>query len=182
MAEMPDTVGPSHVAIQGGRFAAGQLGEFLTAWQLPRRGMPCAVWEWVHRIDFTDGSLPADLDLLERGVVFGPEGSLSLRRDGEDVRWHFVGEPTVSPPAEFLGVDFWERHGQVRFRRREVRLLLWGKAVQGSAEWTEDRVRRARLRYPAAGERVQIVAWQFTEAGVEAFTWWRGLEEHRHEG
>src|SRR5438105_2416553 len=121
MAEMPDTIGPSHVAIRGGCFAVNRLEEFLTAWHLSRRGMPCAIWEWMHRLDFADGGVPADLDLLERGVVFGQEGNLSLRRDGEEVRWHFVGEPAVSLPGAFSGVDFWERHGQVCLRRREVR-------------------------------------------------------------
>jgi hypothetical protein len=179
---MPDfsvTVGPQNVTIWGGCFAVERLGEFLKAWQLPRARMPCAVWEWVNRIDFADGGAPMNLELLDRGVVFGAEGSLSMRRDSEEIRWHFVGEPTVSLPAEFPGVDFWEQHGEARFHQREMRLLLWGRKAEGSEEWTEDRVRRARLRYPTDGERAQIVAWQFTEAGVEAFIWWRSLEEYK---
>lgn len=168
----------SDLSVFGGKVAGNRLGDFVKGWQLPRADMPWCIWEWVNRITFERGTVPGDIQLLDRGRVFGTAGDLSLRRDGESFLWHFVGETQVVPPEEFPGHGFWKTNGGVTLRRTEGTVLLWGEYSSEKKRWVEDRVARAQLAYPGVGsaQRIRIRYWSFGHGGQTSLIWWRGLE------
>lgn len=141
-------------AVVGGCFAAEKLQAFLVACGVPRQGMPWALWQWTDRIDLQHGAgIPGDVDYLDRGRLFGAEGDLELRRDGNRFRWRYVGEHNdalllsvqagefgTSEPA--TGAD------TVQLSPYERTALLWGEDKSGQGKWHEDRVGWANLDYP----------------------------------
>jgi hypothetical protein len=127
------TVGRDLLAAAGGRFPQERLQGFVDHWGLPRKGMPWSVWEWTDdiRVDYSAGP-PGELDYLERGRLFGIEGDLDLRRDGDAVLWRFVGSATVELPAEFPAGEYWQGKPEGwRLRPFERTALLWGRASAG---------------------------------------------------
>ena len=151
-------VGRGELAIWGGSFEASKLQEFLDAWGLEKRKMPYRVWEWASAMVFEKDTLPDQtedpmkaLEWLERGRAFGPDGDLSLRRDGERFFWHFVGEGKTIIPENFGNVDYWASR-QNKLTEMPRKTLLWGEYQErnGTSFWQEDRVSggAAPLDYP----------------------------------
>lgn len=173
----------SGIGIWGGQFTAAQLADFLTAWSFT--DMPYRIWEYAHRIEMVEDQLPrhAECDLLQRARVFGKCGDLSLRRDGANFHWHFIGACSPLLPAAYAPQDFWQAHPDAQLRRSEDATLLWGEGraqADGSvASWQEDRVGWAQLNYPGiSAPRVQLTYTLFTEDGQPAFVWWRELKAY----
>jgi hypothetical protein len=180
--------GQDEFTIWGGRCAEGELlKNFLQNWKL--KDMPYRIWEYVSEITFDKDSLPQNETLLEHGRVFGPGGDLTLRRDGADFRWHFVGQPEISPPDGYRDNNFWDTHPDMKFHQWDNEALLWGKYADqdenGNHRWHDDRVARAKLTYPVPDntkwERVMIKYWTFSRAGQVQFVWFRELIEWEKE-
>jgi hypothetical protein len=115
-----DPAGPGDLAVWGGEFGSQALEAFLKAWNLPRPGMPWSIWQWTDDIDIGhDAALPGELGYLERGRVFGEQGDLELRREGDQVLWRFVG-PTSDPDpvpddvktADYGAVNYWGENAE----------------------------------------------------------------------
>ncbi len=176
------------IAIWGGEFHATRVSEFLKQWDFSM--MPYRIWEYVHRIEFACNKLPdaAEAALLDRGRIFGHGGDLSLRRDGDEFLWHFIGSTSMAEPESFDVCDFWTESPGIKaradfsLRQRDESALLWGAYHKDLARWQEDRVGRADLSYPfqavQGGQRVWIHYSVFTDGGQVAFVWWKELKDH----
>jgi hypothetical protein len=175
--------GSSELTIVGGRFEPPRLADFLKAWQLPRPEVSYCLWETVREWTFARNVLPAPTELLERAEIFGEWGNVSLRCDGQTVRWHFVGPARAPIPSDWSPLEsYWSQHGGQTFRVQEGRSLLWGKlseVTSGASVWLDDRVGWAPLAYPHdTAERVEIVYTLLLDSGHTAFVWWKGLCNH----
>jgi hypothetical protein len=170
--EMLDTpqVDPKCLTVWGGEFefAAEMLEAFLEAWNLPQASMPWSLWQWTDDIDMDhQGAPPSDLDYLERGRIFGKQGDLELRRNGDQVLWRFIGVADDSDPLpagvkspDYGATNYWDEH-EGRYLRPYIRTaLLWGADEEGDGRWYEDRVGRADLNYPEMeGNQVVLVRY-----------------------
>ena len=181
------------LTIWGGRVDEAAVKDFIDSCALAQ--MPYRIWEYAHRIEFSENanSKPDNYELLERGRIFGAGGDLSLRRDGTEFLWHFVGPKDallssarrgcLSGLANFGGPkntallsedsrqkfaphDFWERHSDLILRRNEETALLWGDYQGDAGRWQEDRVGWADLDYPLAAKN----AGQRVNLVYETFT------------
>lgn len=168
--------GKDDLAIWGGVCAEAELLSFLNAWSLDN--MPFRVWEYVSEINFQCDTLPANVNLLERGRLFGEDGDLTLRRDSAGFRWHFVGKPEMRPPSGFDAKNFWTQHQEIAFHCCEETALLWGERQEGGLRWFDDRVGQAKLEYPVKSsyKRVQVCYRTFSRAGRVEFVWFHALE------
>lgn len=175
-----------HLSIWGGEFPAGRLNEFLQAWQLGQKNMPWRIWEWFSDIllEYEGQSLPpVDLEQgrkpewLERGRIFGSDGDLSLRRNGDLILWRFVGPRMTALMAEseweenkpkanhdldedkdlpFLVNDYWRgRPADWELQVRTCSTLLWGQERRDldknpMGTWHDDRIGgvKSPLVYP----------------------------------
>ncbi|MCL6559163.1 MAG: hypothetical protein K6U74_10275 [Firmicutes bacterium] len=170
-----------HLSVWGGNFEAEKINEFLHAWRLEEKTMPWRIWEHVHQITLDFKTIPGDLALLERGRAFGTGGDLSLRRDGGNFYWHFVGPPGSKPPAGFGERDFWaEQDEDYYLTLVEEEALLWGEErvmKDGKTCWIEDRVAKNVFRYPGCKgrRRVKITFREYSRAGRVQFVWYTGL-------
>ncbi len=111
-------------------------------------GLRWALWHHTDSIElcrYTDGDpVTGDTALLERMRLFGGEpvptddslpetgGDLELRRDGELLRWRFVGAPAATPRSALADrkiayQDFWAHHPDETFQIRRQTQLLWGE-------------------------------------------------------
>ena len=198
-------------AIWGGIFEAEDPTDFLKTWELGKRDMPWRIWEWVSAtsIDHVDKGkeeLPDNPKLLERARLFGPDGDLSLRRDGNRFLWHFVGSRDVQLPAAFhreggetnpngeeerifTAVDYWGYHpGAILAPSDKLSMLLWGqeRCDQNGGRmgtWHEDRVSNVNrpIVYPEMSGasktgRVQLLYREYLQGDVVEAVWWFNLE------
>jgi hypothetical protein len=169
------TVGRDDLAVWGGSFAAGDLDRFISAWALPREGMPWSLWQWTDRIEVQYGQgAPGELEYLERGRVFGPQGDFEIRREGERFLWRFVGQRDTAMPPAFQAADYWQGREGTRLRPCRRTALLWGSrqaaAPHGKQGWHDDRVSQARLEYPRLeGDRVQAAYVEYLDGGNVEF-------------
>ncbi len=178
--------GEADLAIWGGICAEAELTAFLSKWGLSE--MPFRIWEYASRIDFNRGMLPGDVNLLERGRLFGEGGDLELRRDGAIFRWRFIGKPGAQSPSGHQPEpdNFWAKNKVVTFHCCDENALLWGERKENQSRWFDDRVGRALLDYPepaasAAWQRVRIRYWTFSRAGRIEFVWLRELADGKEE-
>jgi hypothetical protein len=178
--------GEADLAVWGGLCGEAELLAFLSKWNLSE--MPFRIWEYASRIDFKRGTLPTEINLLERGRLFGDGGDLELRRDGVNFRWRFIGKPGAQPPIghQPMPDNFWTNNKVVTFHRCDENVLLWGERQENQSRWFDDRVGRALLNYPepAATEawtRVRICYWTFSRAGRIEFVWLRKLADGKEE-
>lgn len=161
------------ITIIGGVIADKNLVNWLQQWDLQR--LPWQFWEWVNAIwlDY-DQPLPSDMRLLERGRMFGDGGDLSLRRDGNDFRWHFVGPSNVQTPATPGTHDFWQSpNAPAMLYAVEQQALLCG-VWDGASCWYDDRIGQANVRYPAVlrGHQCIYVRYrEYLDHGQVAFVW-----------
>jgi hypothetical protein len=173
--------GKNDLAIWGGTCAESELMIFLENWL--SHNMPFRVWEYVSEICFQRETLPKTSNLLEQGRLFGEDGDLTLRRDGSNFRWYFVGRPDVQPPDGCIAENFWEQYPEVAFYCCEETALLWGERQNGGVRWFDDRVGHAELDYPIdpSWNRPRLYYRTFSRAGQIEFVWFHGLkawEEH----
>ena len=179
--------------IEGGRFAASALSDFLDSWDLGGRGMPRRLWEWVSDLLWEHGAagLPFDStpalrrDWLERARIFGPGGDLSWRREGGEFVWHFVGANGAQIPAALTNDEAGDAEGSQTDRLVAYcgATALWGNRRPlsgGGVFWQEDRVAGVKepLYYPGAGgpERVQLAYCEYLQGADVVAVWWLGLE------
>jgi hypothetical protein len=185
------SLGPDELTIVGGAIAAPALGGFLRAWSFPRDGMPYCLWETVRDWAFLRGQVPEPDALFERAVIFGPGddispgGDLSLRAEGDEVLWRFIGPAgaQVPPGIEPEPRSFWDQDRARRLRRCDARALLWGeRKVEPDREdflWRDDRVGWARLAYPHVAQgRLELSYSLLFDGGQVAFVWWKELHAH----
>jgi hypothetical protein len=170
-------VGAAQVEIWGGRCDRVDLADFLQSWSPASRGMSLGIWEYTDGIQFRDSGTDKErLPWLERARLFGPGGDLSLRREGEEYLWHFIG---TFPPPVAGGRNFWEGRGEKKLRRNAASALLWGHNEAGERKWYEDRVGWADLSYPHdPAKRLWLHYTEFTDGGQVAFVWWKELGDH----
>jgi hypothetical protein len=183
--EGTDEIDSGTLTIINGEFEVQRLEPFLKAWELPREGMPWALWQWTDDIRITyEESMPEDLDYLERGRIFGKVGDLALRRDGARLYWQYIGESEGVPvelSADYGGTDYWDIHEEGwKLRPYERTALLWGEYVPELGHWYEDRVGWARLVYPTLEDsaRVQARYVEYLRGGDVELVRLVGLEPH----
>lgn len=160
-----------------------ELKSFLEAWDFVN--MPYRIWEYSYEIKFQSNTLPAaeDYKFLERGRVFGEGGDLKLRRDGDTMRWNFIGKKDTKLES-FKFDDFWDTVDKNTFKLRKhpESVLLWGEYSTEAKRWIDDRVGWANLCYPVdkanckEGTRVILHYDAFTQSGHTMFGWFRELE------
>ncbi len=190
--------GKGQIHIWGGRIEKNEtesleqvVQRFLGAWPLSSQQMPWWILEYADSIKMEKDKSLDDIRwaLLERARVFGPDGDLSLRRDGDVFLWHFIST-VFAPPAQTQqqGKDFWiessdtAANPSLNLRRQTERALLWGKHRRTEGEqnyWHDDRVGRFELQYPhEAAERLEVEYDVFTDGGQVSFVWWKELRAH----
>lgn len=89
-------VSQDDLLIWGGHFAPEQLSDFVQAWD----GSPHFLWAMVEEVstfyvkkaNTPGGAIPQPEYLLLRLRIFGPDGDLDIRRDGNRFYWHFIGD------------------------------------------------------------------------------------------
>ena len=182
-------VGQKDLSIWGGTCSESTLLDFMGHWPLAQ--MPHRIWEYTDRIEFEQDEQdkqdktpsPNEILLLERGRLFGEDGDLELRRDGDLFRWRFIGKDGIAPPKGYDAQDFWETHDGVTFHCYQETALLWGE--RDGSHWHDDRVAGADLRYPVgddgAPERVQVEYKVYSRAGRVQFVWLTKLSEWKEE-
>lgn len=172
--------GKDQLAIWGGWCRSADVLTLLQDWPQRDETMPYRTWEYADQITIEEKTLPSNSERLERGRLFGPGGDLTVRRDGDRFRWHFVGKPDVQlPTGDFHAESFWAQPGedQTEFYQREEQALLWGERPANFDLWFEDRTGQAKLKYPVAQPgRVRVKYQLFSRDGQVQFVWLLGLE------
>ena len=192
MKNDPPIDGNSTIIIWGGVFDAEEFKDFMVAWVFA--DMAYVIQEHAYDITFqiadTDNIVSQNPALLERLEIFGASGNLSLRRNGNEFLWHFIGDDTEArqdtlsklEAAQFMVRFFWKENSACRLYKRDESALLWGE--YDGDHWHDDRVGWAELKYPTPDtmkknkQRVQIDYTVFTDNGQTSFVWWKELKQH----
>lgn len=164
--------------IVGGTIEELDVRAWLNQWNL--QTLPWRLWEEVSALRLErNSSLPGDFALIERGQLFGAGGDLTLRRDGEIFRWHFVGPTTTKVQKTSDALEFWNEHPNTVLHRVEQQAILWGVWRPELGRWHDNRVGWANLQYPAelhGKPHVYIHYDEYLESGRVAFVWLRDLK------
>jgi hypothetical protein len=163
-------------SIWGGVVAADKLPLFLQAWDEAGGQLAYGMVEEVGRFyalpltKFSD-VLPAEPLALERARLFGEQGDLDLRRDGDSFRWRFIGEVALKTPdlQAWQGEDYWATHPHDAFYLAEKAYTQWLPGdLRINEEWYEGigLTKKSSLR--------QI---QYLDNGRIAFARYMGFEE-----
>lgn len=177
LAQARHAANQQNLAILGGEIAADSVRTWLAGWGL--HTLPWRFWETASELQLDEASLPPDNEYLERGRLFGPGGDLTLRREGEQFRWWFIGEPTTKRPEQLKAADFWATDPTAKLYKVTQRALLWGAWDAKLNRWYDDRVGFARLNYPPSlqgSERVYAHYREYLNAGQVAFVWMYNLD------
>lgn len=174
----------SELAILGGQCTEKDLLNFIDQW---RTKFHFRIWEYASEIVFEiEKAAPSliNVSLLERGRLFGKDGDLSLRREGDRFYWNFVGPAgTHAPEGNFGTRNYWDtinKHRPKTFHQYHEKTLLWGELNNG--RWHELRVAGAQLDYPVEGKRIQLEYKVLSNAGQISFVWYTGLSEWEETG
>jgi hypothetical protein len=173
--------GRDQILIWGGVFPASQLDDFLKVWEdALTTHMPWRIIEYVDRFvvqkaGASSAALPESGNLLEHGRLFGRLGDLDLRRDGQVIRWRFIGDaqqvwPEV--PQAYSPRSFWDEHGKnaPAFHEVEVRYYLWrAKEQRVDSRW----LRSAGLK----GEDQRLIQLQYLRDGRVEFVRYMDFEQ-----
>jgi hypothetical protein len=178
----------SSIIIWGGVFKEEKFKDFMSAWSFADMYV---IQEHAHKIDFqladANSIVNQNPALLERMEIFDASGNLSLRRNGDQFLWHFVGDDSQVrqetsnklEAAKFEVKNFWDENTECKLYRRDESALLWGEYDTNFNRWHDDRVGWANLDYPIGPrKRVQIDYTVFTDNGQTAFVWWKELKQH----
>ncbi len=174
-----ENLGKGELSVWSGYCAPEDILGFLKGWDLET--MPYRIWEYASAICFDRDSPPKDVNLLQKGRLFGDGGDLELLWVGGSFRWRFIGPAGISPPhGDFQAQDYWETNLHVRFHCYNETALLWGE--HDGHRWYDSRVGGAVLAYPVEGKRVQLRYRVLSRAGQVEFVWYTGLEEWKEDG
>lgn len=177
------------LALLGGKVDESTLLDWFQRWQLGKIALPWRIWESVSDLRFERSTLPDSFHLLERGRLFGEDGDLTLRRDGERFRWWFVGKPAVVPESmqrDIAVSNFWQSHPSTTLSAIEQSAILWGSHRGNNQNkapyWYDDRVGWAKLTYPVtqngkAARHLYIHYREYLQAGQVAFVWLYDVNE-----
>jgi len=176
------------LALLGGKIGETELLTWLKTWKLDAIDLPWRLWESISNLKFEQASLPTSIPLLERGRLFGEDGDLTVRRDGNQFRWWYVGKPSVVPKTILEAKEtsaFWQQHPTPTLHTIEQSAILWGSHQgtdqDGKQRWYDDRVGWANLAYPVDVQTLQehrhiyIRYREYLNAGQVAFVWIHGL-------
>ena len=175
-------------AVSGGRFSDARPDEFLNMWLRNDYDFPWRIWAYTDSIEFglVDEDISECLPHLLRTELFGPDGHLSLRRNGANRwQWRFVGPAGTVLPTELEGV-LWQSKADSVLRRYEEKVILWGEEIRkkkddpqtGIGRWWDDRVAAARLVYPpslSSVDRVYLHFYRYTQTGHTVLVQYLGL-------
>jgi hypothetical protein len=185
----PKIIRNGEISIWGGQCGEAAALKLIEAWPTLAR-LPYRIWETAGEIAFEQATLPDNCHWIERARLFGEGGDLTLRRDGGDFRWWFVGPAGVELPQDLpedmqeawkQAEDFWVHSPDACFNEDSGTMLLWGERPPGKEFFWDDRVAGADLRYPGlhveAAQRVEIEYVTYSRAGRVEFTWLRDLRK-----
>ncbi len=171
------------LALLGGTVDESTLLDWFQRWQFGKIALPWRIWESVSDLRFERSTLPDSFHLLERGRLFGEDGDLTLRRDGQYFRWWFVGKPTAVPEPvqeDKTVSNFWQSHSDTTLGVVTQSAILWGSHRGNNQDkapyWYDDRVGWAQLTYPVAQNgkappHVYVHYQEYLQAGQVAFVW-----------
>lgn len=177
------------LALLGGKLAESILPDWLQQWTLTEIALPWRIWEAISDLRFERATLPDSFYLLERGRLFGEDGDLTLRRDGQYFRWWFVGKPTAVPESvqeDKTVSNFWRSHSDTTLAVVTQSAILWGshrgKNQDNTPYWYDDRVGWAKLTYPVAqngkaARHLYVHYREYLQAGQVAFVWFYDVNE-----
>lgn len=172
-------INSSKLTILGGQCNDDQVSQLLTDW-LAQAQMPYRIWEYTHSIAFEQNTLPEDVQWLERARLFGPGGDLSLRRNGSQFLWSFIGPFGITLPDWKPQPFFAGEQAETVFAVNQKKALLWGNNSPDPTVnlFWDDRVAGAALTYPVSpgAERVAIEYEAYSRAGKVEFVWFKGLQ------
>ena len=170
--------------VLGGQIAAAQeqaVHGFLDAWSASDTRMVWAVVDTLRemrlgRWDVLRALALSSFATLARVRIFGEGGDVTLRRDDDTWRWHFVGNQTALP-VSVGGTSLLD--GSRYFLETDKNALLWGKMQNGARR--EDRVAAANLDYSGApmseDQRLTVVYDEYAADGAVQFVWFRNIVE-----
>ena len=165
------------LTIVGGTIEERTAQEWLNHWDL--QSLPWRIWEEVSALRLEKGILlPQDFALVERAQLLGEGGDLTLRRDGDIFRWHFVGPKTAKVQRTPDALDYWDQPSASTLYCVEQQAILWGVWREELGRWHDNRVGWANLQYPAelnGKSHVYIHYDEYLESGRVAFVWLRDL-------
>lgn len=140
--------------------------------------LPVHIWTYTDHTVIHTGP-PSNLKLLERARLFGGEGDMDIRREGDIFLWRFVGLKQNAPVANHtLITELGTSVSPIYCTAKNA--LLWGTREKGEDRWFDDRVSGAALTYPVAAMtgRVQVYYQEYTQAGRVVAVWLKKLEVH----
>lgn len=165
------------LTIVGGTIQETTVLNWLGRWNL--QSLPWRLWEEVSALSLEkDTPLPSSFALVERGQLFGEGGDLTLRRDGDLFRWHFIGPRTANVPMTADALDYWVESTTTVLHCVKQQAILWGVWRSDLGRWHDNRVGWANLQYPAefnGKPHVYIHYDEYLESGRVAFVWLRDL-------
>lgn len=165
------------LTVFGGTIEEQKALAWLSLWDLQL--LPWRIWEEVSALRVEKGTLlPQELALVERAQFFGEGGDLTLRRDGDIFRWHFVGPKTAMVHKTPDALDYWDQPSASTLYRVEQQAILWGVWRKELGRWHDNRVGWANLQYPAelnGRSHVYIHFDEYLESGRVAFVWLRDI-------
>jgi hypothetical protein len=175
-AQKARVVGQAELTIWGGRFPADRLTGFLNAWGGGlAEELPWRMYEYVNRFVVLraspqDAALPGDMFALERARLFGANGDMDLRRDGDEFRWRLIGSTQVPwpHPSDFQYKDFWAQDQAIKFREIPQTYYQWRP--------NEGRVNPDWFQAGARGEHVYLAQLCYLLNGQIAFVRYTGFE------
>ena len=139
------------------------------------------IWETIDAIEMISqtGAPPAGDD-FQRARIFSDKGDLSVRRDGQRLYWHFIGENNDAVAAMTPAETYPDVH-ELRCESRSG-AMLWGERIvpEGGnlddAFWRDNRVGRVDLHYPvqpadvhAQKQRARLLYDIYWQHGQPAF-------------
>jgi hypothetical protein len=166
--------------VWGGEFDEKELTVFLQAWDdTPEGYFSWAIVEEVSRfyvlaIRKPEQATPPRPALLERLRVFGEQGDLDIRRDGDTFRWRLIGAESPNWPtlAGFQPEDFWQFVPETKpvFREVAKNYFQWRPHDQRvSDQWRGDTT--------LADKDIVLEQRQYLDNGRIAFVRYVGFKE-----
>lgn len=165
----------SDIVLWGGPFPESDTMIFLQGWNFDT--MPYTILETITQpVQFIETShvYETNIDLV-RLHVFGDGGDLTVRRDGRDFYWRYVG---YVQPTQPVNCEVFQRSLSLG---STITTMLWGRWNQEKQIWQENRVGKALLEYPhiADAERVQLTSVEVYAGKELVAIWTTGLQEAR---
>ena len=160
-----------------GTVSLKELTELLSS--LPEKSKEFKLLENVVNITFEKYSSEANLDIWEKGRVFGETGEVKWRKIDEEYHAVYLGKSPLEGILEKQNFND-ELEEPEEPEERERSYFLWGaKTKDKSDEWMELRIPRL-LNYPVKGEKDRVklkVVEYINKSGKILHYRYKGLEE-----